>query len=277
MMTGGGIVLPDYGLVAIDLDDTLLTSGLEVSPRAERAIRRAQESGVVVTLATGRMFLSAAPFARRLGIDAPIITYQGALVKHPVTGAELLHRALANHTARAVIERLRAHGYHINVYLDDRLYMEVLTELGRRYADLSRVEAHPVGDLLAHLGGRDPTKVLAIGGEDDIERLEREMLALFPPERVHITRSKLKFLEFSHPRATKGRALEYLAEHCGVPREAVMAIGDGYNDLDMVAWAGLGVMMGNARDEVKRHADHVTASNDADGVAEAIERFVLGE
>ncbi|AZK58871.1 Cof-like hydrolase [Candidatus Desulforudis audaxviator] len=272
----GGFCLPDYRLVAVDLDDTLLTSGLEVSPRAGRAISRAQALGVVVTLATGRMYLSAVPFARRLGIDAPIITYQGALVKHPVTGAELLHRALANDTARAVIERLRAYGYHLNVYLDDQLYMEVLTELGKRYADLSRVEAHPVGDLLVYLGDRNPTKVLAIGGEDEIERLEQEMIALFPAERVHITRSKPKFLEFSHPLATKGRALQYLAAYYGIPREAVMAIGDGYNDLDMVAWAGLGIMMDNARDEVKRYADHVTASNDADGVAEAIERFVLG-
>jgi hypothetical protein len=265
----------DYRLVAVDLDDTLLDSALEVSPRTVRALARAREKGVIVTLATGRMFSSAAPIARRLGIDAPIITYQGALVKNPFTGEELAHRVLPNGVARAVIARLAGYGYHFNVYLDDRLCMESLTGLGRRYADICRVEAHVVGDLLAFLGERSPTKVLVIAPEDEILALMREMKAVFPAERVHITRSKPYFLEFSHPRATKGQALKYLAERYGIPREAVMAIGDGYNDLDMVEYAGLGVMMDNARDEVKRHADYVTASNDADGVAEAIERFIL--
>lgn len=268
--------MPEYRLVAVDLDDTLLDSALEVSPRTVRALARAREKEVVVTLATGRMFRSAAPIARRLGIDAPIITYQGALVKHPFTGAELLHQALPNKTARSVIECLLGYGLHINVYLDDRLCMEKLTEAGDRYARLSRVEAHVVGDLPTFLGERDPTKVLAIASEAEILRVMAEMIAVFPGELVHITRSKPYFLEFSHPAATKGLALRHLAEHCGVPREAVMAVGDGYNDLDMIEYAGLGVMMANAREEVKRYADYVTGSNDADGVAEAVERFVLG-
>ncbi len=267
--------MAEYRLVAVDLDDTLLDSALQVSPRTVRALARAREKGVIVTLATGRMFRSAAPIARRLGIDVPIITYQGALVKHPLTGAELLHRTLPNEVARAIITRLQEYDHHINVYLDDRLCMEKLTPEGKRYADLSQVEAYVVGDLLSFMGKRNPTKVLTIASEEKILIQMRDLQALFPAEQVHITRSKPYFLEFSHPLATKGQALQYLATHYGIPREAVMAVGDGYNDLDMVAYAGLGVMMGNARDEVKQYADFITASNDADGVAEAIERFIL--
>lgn len=266
-----------YGLVAVDLDDTLLSNALEISPRNVRALNRAREKGVVVTLATGRMFCSAAPIARRLGIDAPIITYQGALVKHPFTGAEFLHRPLPNEVARAVMERLLDYDYHLNIYLDDQLYVESLTEAGRRYAALSRVEARPVGELLSFLGERDPTKVLAIASESEIESLLRDMVAIFSGDQVYITRSKPQFLEFSHSLATKGQALKQLAEHYGISRESVMAIGDGYNDLDMVEYAGLGVMVANARDEVRSGADYVTASNEADGVAEAIERFILKE
>lgn len=268
--------MADYRLVAVDLDDTLLDSKLAVSPRTATALARAREAGVLVTLATGRMFGSAAPIARRLGIDAPIITYQGALVKNPVSGEELLHRALPNNVARAVIARLRDYDHHVNVYLDDRLCMAELTAAGRRYAEISRVKAHVVGDLLTFIGKRNPTKILAIASEEEILTLMREVRAVFPGEKVHITRSKPYFLEFSHPLATKGEALRFLAEHFRIPREAVMAVGDGYNDLDMIEYAGLGVMMGNARDEVKHYADYVTASNDADGVAEALERFVLG-
>ncbi|MBE0466620.1 MAG: HAD-IIB family hydrolase, partial [Candidatus Desulforudis sp.] len=160
--------------------------------------------------------------------------------------------------------------------LNDQLCMEKLTPEGKRYAALSRVEARVVGDLLSFMGERSPTKVLTIASEAEILAQMRDMQTFFPAEQVHITRSKPYFLEFSHPLATKGRALEHLAGHYGIPREAVMAVGDGYNDLDMIEYAGLGVMMANAREEVKRYADYVTGSNDADGVAEAVERFVLG-
>jgi len=93
---------------------------------------------------------------------------------------------------------------------------------------------------------------------------------------LYITRSKPYYLEMLHPEATKGRALRVVAGYFGIPRQEVIAIGDSFNDLDMIRYAGLGVVMENAREEVKRFADYVTRSNEDDGVAEVLEKFVLG-
>ncbi|MBO8129376.1 MAG: HAD family phosphatase [Peptococcaceae bacterium] len=261
-----------YRLIAIDLDDTLLGKDLVIAPRNLQAIRHAKEKGVIVTLATGRMHRSAAAVAQQIGIGGPIIAYQGASVKNVTTGEVLVHYTVPLALARDIIRVVKPYGYHINVYVNDELYMERLTEEGRRYAKLSGVEAHPVGDLREFLKA-DPTKVVVISGEDQIEELLQEMKPRFGAH-LHVTKSKPVFLEFSHPRATKGQALAFLARYYGIDRREVMAIGDGYNDVDMVEYAGLGVVVGTARDEIKHRADYVTSSGE-EGVAEAIEKFVL--
>ena len=263
---------PKLKLVAVDLDDTLLGPDLAVSSRNREALARARRQGVRVVLATGRMFRSARAIALALGLHDPVIAYQGALVRWPA-GEEIAHLPLPLALAREVLARIAPHGFHVNVYVDDNLYVAALTEEARRYAALSGVPVTAVGDLAAFLT-RDPTKVLAVAPEADLGRLAFD-LAPFCGHRLTMNKSKPHFLEFSHREATKGRALARLAALFGMRREEVMAIGDGYNDLDMVEYAGVGVVMGNARPEVRARADWVTAANDADGVAEAVERFVL--
>ncbi|MGQ9511743.1 Cof-type HAD-IIB family hydrolase [Thermodesulfitimonas sp.] len=262
-------------LVAVDLDDTLLDSRLTVSPRVKRTVAQATARGTAVVIATGRMFRAAVPYAGELGLKTPLITYQGALVKEPHTGREFFHRPVPLELARDVVAYLLPTGFHLQVYVDDTLYMAELTPDGERYARLSRVEPRVVGDLLAFLW-EPPTKVLMVAPEPEIDRLLPELRARYGGA-LHIGKSKPYFLEFSHPEATKGKALARVAQELGVAREAVMAIGDSYNDLSMLEFAGVGVVVGNARPEIKACATYVTATNDADGVALAIERWVLGE
>jgi len=264
---------PKIKLVAVDLDDTLLGPDLAVSARNRQALWRARQQGVRVVPATGRMFRSAQTIALRLGLRDPVIAYQGALVRWPA-GEEIAHLPLPLALAREVLARVAPAGFHVNVYVDDNLYVAELTEEAKRYAALSGVPVQAVGDLAAFLS-RDPTKVLVVAPETELDRLARD-LAPHWGDRLTMNKSKPHFLEFSHREATKGRALARLAALFGLRREEVMAIGDGYNDLDMVEYAGIGVVMGNARPEVRARADWVTAANDADGVAEAVERFVLG-
>jgi len=260
-------------LLAVDLDDSLLGSDLTISPRNREALERSRTSGVRVVLATGRMFRSAQAKATELGLVDPVIAYQGALVKWPA-GEVIQHLPLQLELAREVIARVVPLGYHINVYLDDSLYVASLTEEVRRYAALSGVNVEAVGDLLNFLS-QDPTKVLVIADEEQLDALARELMPVVG-DRLNITKSKPHFLEFSHREASKGQALAKVAGLFGIRREEVMAVGDSYNDLDMVEYAGIGVVMGNARPEIKAHADYVTAANDCDGVALAVERFVLG-
>ena len=263
-----------YKFVAIDLDDTLLNHDLKISERASQAIARAKQAGIYITLSTGRMYRSALPYARELEIDLPIITYQGALVKNPGSGETLAHYPLSLEYARKIISRVKSLGYHINIYINDTLYIEKRTPHSDRYEKISGIASQPVGDLLNFLQ-EDPTKLLISAEEYQLDQLSEEFAKEFG-KNVHITKSKPYFLEFSHPLATKGHALSVLAEKYGVLREEVIAIGDSYNDLEMIDYAGLGVLVGNARQELKKHADYVTVAPSGDGVAEVIEKFIFG-
>lgn len=266
-----------FKLVAVDLDDTLLSEDLRLTERVKEAVRAVRAAGVHLTVSTGRMYVSAARIAGELGIEMPLITYQGALVKNSLSGQALVYRPLPLMYAVELIIRVQQLGYHLNGYLDDRLLVEHDTPEGRRYASMAGVEAEVVGDLLKHLDSndRDPIKLLAIAEEAQLDRLGAELSPLYQG-LVHISKSKPHFLEFSHPQATKGKALAFLASHFGVKREEVMAVGDSYNDLDMLEYAGLGVVVANARDEIKEKADYVTSASYGDGVVEALEKFVLG-
>ncbi|MBM7868245.1 Cof-type HAD-IIB family hydrolase [Heliobacterium gestii] len=265
---------PTIQLVAIDVDDTLLTPELHVSLPVQQAIAQARRQGVAVTLSTGRMFRAAHPFARLLDLDLPLIVYQGAMIKDGATGEILLHRPVDQELALEVLDFLRGEGLHVNLYMDDHLHVERIGPEVLDYMDMARVPATLVRDQRRLLEQACPTKILAIG---DPER----MAALVEPcrrrwgDRLYVTRSKPYYLEFMNRQSGKGTALAFLAERLGISRESVVAIGDSYNDLDMLAYAGVGVAMGNAPDEVKAHADWVAPSNDADGVAAALRRWVL--
>jgi len=262
-----------YKLIAVDLDDTLLSNDLRLTGRVREAIAAVRAAGIYFTVSTGRMYRSSVPFARELGIDIPLITYHGALVKNSLSGEVWLYRPLPLAYAREIIARVHRLGYHLNGYLDERLLIERDTPEGRRYEKISGVEAEIVGDFLQFFD-RDPVKVLAVAEEPLLDRLSAELTPLYEG-KVHIVKSKPHFLEFSHPFATKGTALEFLARRLGVPREAIMAVGDSFNDIDMLEYAGLGVAVANGREEVKKKADFVTKASYGDGVVEALEKFVL--
>lgn len=263
-----------FKLIAADLDDTLLDDNLRLTGQVKDTIVAVRGAGVQFTVSTGRMFRSAVPYARELGLDLPLITYQGALVKNALSGEVLLYRPLPLDYAREIVVRIHELGYHLNTYLDDVLYMEHDTPEGRRYSHISGVKPEFVGDLLKILD-RDPTKIVAIAGEPQLDRLSAELTPRYAG-KVHISKSKPFFLEFSHPQATKGHALKALAEYFGIKREEIMAVGDSYNDLEMLEYAGLGVAVANARDDVKKRAGYVTAAPNGTGVVEALEKFVLG-
>ncbi len=263
-------------LVAIDLDDTLLGSDLRISEGAVRSIRELRERGIRITLATGRMFRSARPYALELGMDVPLITYQGALVKNAVSDQVLFHRPVPEPWGHAVGVVAREAGCHYQAYFDDDLYMEKLTPEGQAYANLAGVTPIIEPDLLERIKAQEPTKLLIIN--DDIPKLQLMEAQMHRSlgDWLYITRSKPNYLEFMNLEATKGQALRAVCNYFDVDRLDVMAIGDSFNDIEMLKFAGLAVVMGNAPQEVKRYADYVTESNDEDGVARALQRLVLG-
>jgi hypothetical protein len=264
-------VLP-YRFLALDLDDTLLNDKGHISPRNSAAIRAAQARGVVVTLATGRMYRSARVFAEELGVVVPLITYNGALVKDNA-GRVYLDRPLPLTAARIALNVARKHDVHVNLFLDDELYVDRDDEWTERYRRSSGVNPHFVSDLEDVLT-RAPNKVLFIAEPERLQSLRPELTARLGSE-ARVTSSKPTFLEIIHPEVSKRSGIEYLLAFFGICPEEAVAVGDNYNDLEMIDLAGLGVAMGNAPPEVKAKADYITASNTEDGVAQVIEKFIL--
>lgn len=265
--------MPRYKLIAADLDDTLLNDRIEVSPANHEALQKAMDMGVIVTIATGRMFRSALPVAEQLGIRYPIITYQGALIRDPVTKETLWERPVPLDLAQPVLEEGYRAGVHMNVYVDDSLFVDRITPEGSGYANLAGVPITPVGNLTDFLK-QDPVKILFVADPYLLDRLNRELQGKFG-HSLYITKSKPNYLEFMHPKATKRHGLEALARKYGILREEIIAFGDSYNDIDMLEFAGIGVAMGNAPEEIKKRADYVADTNNNDGIAKAVEKFIV--
>lgn len=262
-------------LLAIDLDDTLLDAGLRVAPDCITAIQAARAQGVRVTLSTGRMYQSALPYAKQLEIDVPLITYQGAWVKNSQTEEVLYYKPLAYELSKQTMAFFKGFGVHYHTYFNDELCMEHLTEEGIDYSRLTGVSPLIMKDLIDELHRHEAMKIMAITDNQKVLlEMESELRSRFG-QGLYITRSKPYFLEVMSREASKANALQVIASHYGIDRKEVMAIGDSYNDIDMIEWAGLGVAMGNAFDPVKEAADFVTTTNEEAGVAEAIRRFVL--
>ena len=264
----------DIKLVALDMDDTLLSCSLTVSPRTGEAIRQAVAQGVTVTIATGRMYRSALPYALQLGLDVPLITYNGGLIRNCRSGETLYHQPLDEAVAHEVLALFRDKGWYIQSYVNDTLYVAERNETAIFYEKLAGVPTVPLGDDFYTMPGT-PTKMLALMDSvrmDEIERAVRHGFA----GRLTALRSKPIYLEITHPLVNKGQALDFLVRRLGITREQVMAVGDSQNDLDMIRYAGWGVAVSNAADNVKAAAQAVTGHHDAEGVAEAIEQYVLG-
>jgi len=266
---------PDIKLVAIDLDDTMLCPDCHISERNRRALKRAQEQGITVTIATGRMFVSAQPFALELGISVPLITYQGAMIVM-ADGRVISHHPMDHKLSLQLLRFLRPFGQHINLYMGDDLYIEKDSPEARRYQAYTRTYLNVVPDLEEFLAGAamGATKFSLIAKPEEVQQVIAAVREEFG-DAVQLTPSKPHFLEFGRPDLGKGVALKEMAQRLGIGREQVMAIGDSPNDLDMIEYAGWGIAMANADDCVKEKARWITASNEEDGVALALETFVL--
>jgi Cof subfamily protein (haloacid dehalogenase superfamily) len=260
--------------IAIDLDDTLLKTDLTIDKTDQAAINRAVAAGVKVLLASGRMVQAIRPYAQLLGLDVPLIAYNGALVQEAVSGEILYHLPVPPQAAARVILLFQQHGIHLNAYINDQLYMDELTSWGLDYAANSRVEAHPVGDLNRILSTGPAHKLLGLGSVEQIDAMQAELEHEFNGA-LEFVKSKPNYLEILAPGVSKRKALQELTAGWGLARSEVMAIGDAPNDLAMLEWAGVGVAIGNARDSVKRAADLVVADHNHHGVAEAITRCVF--
>lgn len=271
-------------LLVLDLDGTTVGISNQIQPPVKQAIAAAQARGVQVAIATGRMFQSAVRFHRDMNSTLPLLAYQGGLIKDPTTEQIYRHLTVPRSFALQLLdyfeqpdlrERLSVH-----FYVNDQLYVRQLTPESMAYGERTGVEPIPVGDLRQMLvpeATTEPTKVLALSDDPQIiDALLTNLRQQYTPAELYFTKSVATFFEATHPQVNKGTAVQYLAEELlQLQPENVMAIGDNFNDLEMIQYAGVGVAMGNAPEAVKACASWTAPDVEVNGVATAIEQFIL--
>jgi hypothetical protein len=272
----------DIKLLVLDIDGTIAGLSNDIRESVKQAILAAESRGVKVAIATGRMYRSALRFHRDIGSTLPLICYQGAWIQDPATQKRLRHLPLSKQTALQLLDSFEEPHLRsllsIHFYIDDQLYVPEITEATRIYAERSGIQPIALQDLRRDLPG-EPTKVLALCENPGVlDGLLSSMRLRYTPAELYLTRSVATFFEATHPLANKGDAVQYLAEEfLGLQAANVMAIGDNFNDVEMITYAGVGVAMGNAPEGVKATANWVAPDVEEDGVAAAIEQFVLGD
>jgi hypothetical protein len=272
-------------LVAIDIDGTLLNSSFQVSAADARALLSAHERGVEIALVTGRRHQFALPVAAALGFSVTMISSNGALIRSS-EGAVFHRNLLPLETARAVVRRMA--GFRENTVLTfDRERKGALVVETTEFLDLALrrwMEKNseyleiikPLEDSLTEA----PVQATLCGPVERMRQAQEQLLDAALAPRITVSRTQydardLCIVDVLNRGCSKGDALRRWAEHRGIQRQQVMAIGDNYNDIEMLEFAGVPVVMGNACDELKQNGWMVTLENNRSGVAHALET-VLG-
>ena len=270
----------DIRLLVLDIDGTIAGQSNDIREPVKQAIRLAQAKGIQVAIATGRMYCSALRFHQEVGSTLPMLAYQGAWIQDPATQKIYQHLSVSRTTAEQLLDYFETDGLRsllsVHFYINDQLYVREVTSETEIYAQRADIQPIPVGDLRKTLT-TEPTKVLALSDDTAIiDQLLGSLRKQYTPAELYLTKSVATFFEATNPAVNKGAAVRYLAEEIlGLKAQNVMAIGDNFNDVEMLAYAGLGVAMGNAPADVQAIANWVAPDVEQDGAAAAIEAFVL--
>ncbi|HUP54447.1 MAG TPA: Cof-type HAD-IIB family hydrolase [Methylomirabilota bacterium] len=266
-------------LLALDIDGTLIGDDHDIGPRTLAAVRAAMARGVAVSLITGRMVSSAMRFARELDLVGPVVGYQGGLIRAmPDLGSKrlgklLLHTPIQPDVAREIVQWTRDHGLDPHVNHLERFILRADDPRADDYSAFMGARAELVPDLLEAIT-HPVTKVLAVGEPPapvDAAPIARAQFA----GRADVTISHPRVLEFVAPGVSKGRAVRWLARRLRIPLAATLAIGDQWNDLEMLAEVGHGTAMPTAPAEVRAAARYVAPPLEDEGAAQMIEQLVL--
>ncbi|MDR3193058.1 MAG: Cof-type HAD-IIB family hydrolase [Treponema sp.] len=265
-------------ILALDLDDTLLRSDLSISFRTRNVIKKAASQGVVVVLASGRVPVAMERFSKLLGMHKRpgyLICNNGTIVQESHTGNRISETLLNSAAALAVYDLAVAEGFAVQLYEEDVMYVSrdnEYTRYDQKLTGLRQVVVENFRDMI-----EEGCYKLLIPGDPMLLQPLESIIRTYLGNDITLFTSKPYFLEVLPKNTDKGTALEMIAKTLGVGREAVLAIGDSMNDEAMIRWAGMGVAMANGDDRIKSIASLVTEkSNDDDGVAEVIEKYVLG-
>lgn len=261
-------------LFVSDIDGTLTVSGKDISEKNIAAVKKMVEAGIIVTLATGRMYRATLPIAEKLQVNVPIITYNGALIKS--LNGEILHEeCLPPELVVELTNFFEKNNFYVQNYSEDNLYFPEYNDFAKFYEQSQKVSGTATGwEKMREKTSRVYKMLTISNGIEETKKISDALQAEFG-EKISVTRSTPKFNEIVCPGVSKATAVKILAKKFSVDISEVMAIGDSENDLPMLLAAGKSIAMGNAIDSVKKSCDFQTGLCEEDGFTEAVEKFVF--
>ena len=267
----------DYKLIAVDLDGTLTNSRKEVTPRTRYALLEAQAQGKKVILASGRHPIGVYPIARDLRLDAYggyIMSFNGGKIIECATDRTIVRKLFPREYLPDIMGVLKDSNITVITWDDRRIYADSKSN-DHTYVerDEMKMEMGTAPDFLAAIKF-DINNILLAGEPDELDEYQKLLTKRYDG-LLEIYKSAPYFLELMPFGVSKGSMLPLLLEKLGVSRDELIAFGDHYNDMTMIGYAGMGVAMANGEPEIKKIANYVCPSNDEDGIADTLQKFVL--
>jgi Cof subfamily protein (haloacid dehalogenase superfamily) len=268
-----------YKLLVSDIDGTIVGSSGKVSPENKDALKRAVNSGITVSLCTGRSLTGCLPLLKELGLEGCHIFHDGALVLNPATKQEIYAEAIDPESISQAVSWTHAHNMEIELYASNAYYAERVTWSTETHLNFFHTRAMMV-DYFDIIGRERIIKLGSIARDSTEKKLIESFCKAF--EGIFnfswVTSPSflgVDFLNIISPLVSKGCAVNALAKHLGIERDAILAIGDGTNDITMIAAAGFGIAMGQSVEELKSRAAYITGHVDENGLAQAISKLLF--
>lgn len=262
-------------MIAIDLDDTLLRDDISISNYTKDVLRKVMEKNIPIVIATGRMFQAARPWGRAIGLgDVPLICYTGAFVGLCESGRVVRDVTMDMETAQGIVDTAHERGWYMHAYIDDEVYVPFRDDRTEAYERQCGVTAHVLGDDFWKLA-KAPTKLLVFERDPKVMAEVEQVLSEKFSRTANRVKSKPEFFEMNRKGMSKGAALAELCGRRGIPMSSLMTFGNGHNDISMFKLTDWSFAVENAAESAKAAAHFITASNNEDGVAKAIEKYVL--
>lgn len=270
-----------YKMIAIDMDGTLLNDKKEVSQNNKLAIKRASELGVKIVVCTGRIFTSARFYASLIETPAPIVASNGAYIREKDENKIIYKKTIDKDLLYKLVDLIENYSIYPHLYTSEKIYTKKIINFSSNYdkwnrmvPENERVKIVIVKDFKEVIENEEILKVAL--ADDDIEKLNTLRQKISNEFNLSIVSSYYNNLEIMTEGVSKGNAVKILAESFNINRDEVICIGDNENDISMIEYAGLGVAMGNATEKLKSISDYVTDTNEKDGVAKVINKFIIG-
>ncbi|MEG2291119.1 MAG: Cof-type HAD-IIB family hydrolase [Clostridium sp.] len=271
-----------YKLICLDMDGTLLTNKKNITDRNLKAIKMAHDLGVKVVVATGRIFVSASYYGDLIGVKAPVIASNGTYVREKDNDKAIYEEYLGQDSCKLIVDILKKYNIEPQFYGIDTLYTKemkfaaLIYEAANKEMPLNRqVKIKRIEDWNRLFDDKHIKLIKIMATDLDGEKIKLAKKEFVELGDFEVVSSLKNSFEVMRKGTSKGNALRRVCDYYGIDRSEVICVGDNENDISMIEFAGLGVAMGNGEEMVKAKADYITLTNEEDGVAHVIEKFIF--